>query len=464
MRGRAFGLTTMNSNELGQFSPSLPAWVLYPVAILSVVFLLLAITRLGSRSGAFVMGAAWLRYIMSAFHSVTYMPAVAGMSANALASIGVFVVGLFTINWRLMALRFLLPFYALIAIAIISAVANGQLGAGLVTVLTKLGYLVVMTLSVYAALRRAATGAFMSSLLWAFAPVLVFQAASVLLGVSKHTETDAAAISFIGGYNHEAVFSIMIATCLTTACLTERTNNLLKNGLILVCIGGIILANYRTTLVAIVPLLLAYLGFTSLQRFPQRDRPFVVSALIVFGGSALGIVSLAFAARFQDAAVVATGDVNFFKPPDEYTVEETRLLSGRPVIWSTYIFGWLQGDMLNYVIGNGPESWADRYRVYAHNTLINALYEYGIVGVIATLFLWFSMLAAALRVRHHHRGVLVGAHITFILLNMATMPMWMIEGNLLYGIICGYTLYLLSLPRQSKQAPSTQPAPARPRP
>jgi hypothetical protein len=37
---------------------------------------------------------------------------------------------------------------------------------------------------------------------------------------------------------------------------------------------------------------------------------------------------------------------------------------------------------------------------------------------------------------------------------MATMPMWMIEGNILYGLICGYTLYLLSL--QKKQA--AQPA------
>ena len=29
------------------------------------------------------------------------------------------------------------------------------------------------------------------------------------------------------------------------------------------------------------------------------------------------------------------------------------------------------------------------------------------------------------------------------LLNMATMPHWLIEGNILYGFICGYTVYLL---------------------
>jgi len=62
------------------------------------------------------------------------------------------------------------------------------------------------------------------------------------------------------------------------------------------------------------------------------------------------------------------------------------------------------------------------------------------------------MLAAALRTRHPHTGVLVGAHLSYLVLNMSTMPMWMIEGNILYGIICGYTLYVLSL--RSKPAAS----------
>jgi hypothetical protein len=213
---------------------------------------------------------------------------------------------------------------------------------------------------------------------------------------------------------------------------------------------GIVLANYRTTLVAIAPLLLMYFASSSLLRFPFRDRPFVVSALIVTAGLALGLVSILFAERFQDVGVAASGDVNFFKPPEQYSVDETRLLSGRPRIWSMYIFGWIRGDMLNHIIGFGPESWSRSFTLYAHNTLVNYLYEYGIVGVIGIVFLWFSMLAAALRVRHPQRGTLIGAHIAFLLLNMSTMPMWMIEGNILYGIICGYTLYLLSLQSQQQ--------------
>lgn len=457
----------MNASELGVAAPSLPAYLLFPVAALSAAIILWAMARARHRAGAFVIGSSWLRYVMQAFHTVTYKPVVAGMSVNAAASIGIFLVGLLTINWRHLALRLMIPFYVLIAIAVASAVGNGEIGPGLITVLTKYGYLIVITLSVFSAMRSAHGGALMTTILWAFAPVLIFQALSVVFGVSKQTETDVTAASFIGGYNHEAVFSVILATCLTAACFADRLSRPVKTAIILVCLAGIVLANYRTTLVAIAPLLLAYFGFSTLQRFPLRDRPFVVSALIVVVAIAFGLASLFFAERFGDVSVAASGDVNFFKPADEYTVEESRLLSGRPRIWSMYIYGWLRGDLTEYVIGSGPESWSRDFTVYAHNTLINGLYEYGVVGVVGILFLWFSMLAAALRVRHPNRGVLIGAHLSFLMLNMSTMPMWMIEGNILYGIICGYTLYLLSLqskrPTAAWDAAHAAPAPSAPK-
>lgn len=439
----------MISNELGSASPALPAYLLYPVAFLSLLIILFVMARTRDRAAAFVIGAAWLRYVMSAFHTITYRPLVAGMSSNALASMAIFAVGLMNINLRHLQLRFLLPFYVLIALAVISAFGNGGVSPGLVTAITKHGYLIVIILAVYGSMTRARAGDFMTSILWAFFPVFVWQLMSIVFGYGKLTETDVTAMSYIGGYNHEAAFSVMLATCLTAACFASKINRQLKFAIIVVCVAGIVLANYRTTLVAIAPLLLMYFTSSSLNRFPLRDRPFVVSALIVVGAVGLGVLSLLFAERFNDVTVVTSGDVNFFKPPSEYTVDEGRLLSGRPYIWSAYIFAWLDGDIAEYVIGFGPESWNDTFPLYAHNTLVNYLYEYGVVGVVIILWVWFSMLAAALRVRHPQAGVLVGAHLSYIVLNMATMPMWMIEGNILYGLICGYTLYLLSL--QSKQ-------------
>lgn len=437
-------------------SPSLPMGVLVVVAGLTALLLLRAMASVGSRAGAFVIGASWLRYVMSAFHEIVYKPLAAGMSMNALASIGVFLIGLMNINWRHLALKLLLPFYIMIAIALVSALANGSFGGGAITVMTKYGYLLVMTLGVFGAMQRARNGDFMAALLWAFAPVLIYQAFSVVLGIGKTTEAEAGSTSYIGGYNHEAAFSVALITCLTVACFTERVRNSIKTAIIIACVVGLVLANYRTALVAVAPLLLFYFGATSLQRFPFRDRPFVVSALIVLGGIAIGLASILFAERFQDVGVAASGHVNFFKPPEEYSVAESRLLSGRPRIWSMYIFGWLRGDLLQHIIGFGPESWNKTFLLYAHNTLINSLFEYGLVGVVGLLFLWLSMLSAALRVRHRQRGVLVGAHMTFLLLNMSTMPMWMIEGNILYGIICGYTLHLLALQSRA-QTRTTRP-------
>ncbi|QGZ94044.1 O-antigen ligase family protein [Terricaulis silvestris] len=437
-------------------SPSLPMAILLGVTALTGFFVLSAMGRVRNSAGIFVIGASWLRYVMSAFHEIVYRPLAAGMSGNAVASIGIFFVGLMNINWRHLALKLLVPFYVVIFIALASALANRSLDAGAITVLTKYGYLLVMTLGVFGAMQRSRNGDFMAALLWAFAPALIFQAASVVLRIGKATELTAGSVSYIGGYNHEAAFSVILITCLTVTCFAERVRPVVKNGLIIACVAGLVLANYRTALVAVAPLLLFYLGATSLQRFPFRDRPFVISALIVMGGVALGLASILFAERFQDVGIAASGDVNFFKPPEAYSVEESRLLSGRPRIWSMYIFGWLRGDLLQHIIGFGPESGSKAYVVYAHNTLIGALYEYGLVGLAGLLFLWLSMLAAALRVQHRQRGVLVGAHMTFLLLNMSTMPMWMIEGNILYGIICGYTLYLLSLQSRA-QARVSQP-------
>src|SRR5688500_20280923 len=77
------------------------------------------------------------------------------------------------------------------------------------------------------------------------------------------------------------------------------------------------------------------------------------------------------------------------------------------------------------------------------------------------IVLWSWMLICALRVKHGPKGKLLAAHASFLLLNKATMPHWPIEGNLLYGVICGYTFYLLlGPPTQRAPQPPTAPAPA----
>jgi hypothetical protein len=163
--------------------------------------------------------------------------------------------------------------------------------------------------------------------------------------------------------------------------------------------------------------------------------------------------------RFADLAVTLGNSGDLMKPQALYTDDERLLLSTRPYIWSGYIYAYLDGGTRNHLLGFGPDSWMTVFPVYAHNTLISQLYEYGVVGVGAIVLLWATMLACALQVKRGPRGKLLAAHVSFLLLNMATMPHWMIEGDILYGIVCGYTLYLFYGPAAMPVAAKPRPAP-----
>jgi hypothetical protein len=72
--------------------------------------------------------------------------------------------------------------------------------------------------------------------------------------------------------------------------------------------------------------------------------------------------------------------------------------------------------------------------------LISFLYEMGIVGVIAILFVWARMFRLALSADDRSRALLIGGHLSFLVLNLATLPHWQVEGNILYGVLSGYTI------------------------
>jgi hypothetical protein len=178
-------------------------------------------------------------------------------------------------------------------------------------------------------------------------------------------------------------------------------------------------------------------------RFSPRLR--IIIGLAVLGVSTIGVLTAAWLLRekFTDLATVFSDPGRLIKPQYLYTPDEKRLLSGRPWIWAGYIDAYVNGGTKTLVLGFGPNAWVGKFPVYAHNTLVSTLYEYGVAGVVAMITLWSWMLVAALRIKEGPKGKLLAAHASFLLLNMATMPHWSVEGNILYGIICGYTFYLL---------------------
>ncbi|MBK8161345.1 MAG: O-antigen ligase family protein [Rhodospirillaceae bacterium] len=423
---------------------SMPAWLLYPVTLMVILMLIYPFYRARSVIGGFALFALCFRYIANAHHAITFKASPLGLSWNALGSSAVFLVGLLLIKKRHLLLKQMMPVYCFIAVIVVSGMANHDVH-GIVDVVVKYGYLGLITIVVYEGLDDLGENRMAVLLLWAFVMPFVLQALSVIFGVIKASESDGS-VSYIGGYNHEAAFSIVLMTCFVIACFTTGIRPILRGAILCICLVGILLANYRTAILALAPLAIIQFNMDVIGRFPRQQRSIVAVGVLLISLPAFLAVAWLLRDRFQDISVALSSLDDLIKRPAEYSYEESRLLSGRPYIWSSYISAYMDGGTLNHLVGFGPDAWIGVFVAYAHNTLVSALYEYGIFGVCALLYLWGAMLYTALRVKHGPRGKLVAAHVSFFLLNMATMPQWMLEGDIRYGVICGYTLYFYLRP------------------
>jgi hypothetical protein len=426
------------SEGYSSFSPMLPTAAQLP-AVLILFLLLVAGLRLADTGPArFVVFAIWIRLILSNFHNYTFPKLYAGLSINALSSVALVVLGLLCIRKPSLLAKGIVPLYLFFAIVLLSAALNGNMSAG-ADVLVKYGYLLVIAVATYDALLCGDRRRFGIALLLAFSPLLLFQLLSVLLGVYKHSVIDQS-VAYIGGYNHEAVFSVALVAMFVAASLASGMRRTVRWILLLLVIVGVTLANYRTAILGALPLAAYHFLAMINRRFEPRLRPFVltVCGIIVAGGVVAALFSVE---RFADLRSVAAGDTAVIKAPDEFRPDERNFLSGRAKIWSTYIYAWKDGSPLQQLAGFGPDSWEDRFTSYAHNSFVSFLYEYGLLGVAVLLLVIVTGFVMAALADSESRARLLAAHSGFVLLNMATMPLWQIEGLMLYGILWGYTMF-----------------------
>jgi hypothetical protein len=435
---------------------SLPLWAQLPATAFLAILLLLALRLASGASARFVVFACWLRFILSAYHVYTHREVAAGLTVNALGSVGLFTLGLLLLPRRLLLSSYMIAAYGVAATILISAAANGAFAAAFEP-LVKMGLFAVIALHCYNALRSGDERRFGTAVLLSFTPLPVFQAISLVLDLPKSSELEAVP-SYIGGYDHEAAFSVGLVAMFVTAGIARQVALPWRMLALPVAIVGILLANYRTAALAMAPLLLFLLlmGFGAF--FSRKFRPVVTTALaaslvFVTAGSVLALD------RFEELRTIALSDTAVFRPPNELTYEEGDLLNGRIMVWSQYYYQWKDGDQLQRLVGFGPSSWEAYFPVYAHNTFVGTLFEYGIIGIIALGFLIGAGLVLAFRTGAD-KARLVAAHLSFITLNMATMPMWLVEGLLLYGLLWGYTIFY----RTQAARPRAQPmgVPVRP--
>lgn len=425
-----------------QGSRLLPAAALYPATALAVLVLVYALTRTPHLTGRFLIATIWLRYMMQVFHDVTHPPLYGGFSINALVSLGVCVLGAAIVSHRLRVIGRFPVVLALMGAIVLSGLINSAY-AGTVETLLKWSYFLIVALCLYDCMQRDGDARILGPLLWVFAPPLVLQALSIALGAGKASESDGS-ISFIGGFSHEAAFSMVLVTCFALASLAPRLNPAVRAGLLTACVIGIFAANYRTSLIALAPIAIGFLTFSTTRSFTSRQRMFVGATTLLCAVGLTVIAAWALRERMADIAVAAGSDA-MFKPPGDFNDTERALFSGRVYLWSLYLDAYLAGDDLRILFGFGPDAWVNVFPKYAHNTIISYLYEFGALGAILIVLVWTTMLARARAIPDPWmRGQVIFAHIGFIVLNFATMPHWQLEGLILYGLLCGYTIALTS--------------------
>ncbi len=409
------------------------------LALLSAYLIYRTIRRQCNKYLAFVIVAVWLRFLLSAFHTITYDPLIAGFSINALASIGIAGLGVLLLPTNYFKLKNLAPIYAFLAVILVSGVINREL-VGLINVLVKWVFFLVIAGGLFLAIRSTDKDIALKKFLVVFFLPVALQIMSIVLGEVKATEADGSA-SYIGGYNHEAAFSMIIAAFVLTVGLLSPSVIRFRGALFALGCVLLVLVNYRTSILAILPMTAIFL-FTSLEaRIPQRQKPvFFVFALI---GIALGFLLLSYfmQERFADVFVFLSSWQDLLKAPMYYTEKEKDIFSARVFIWAQYVHAFVNADWINQLIGMGPESWNGVFKKYAHNTYVSFLYEYGLLGLGAFVYAVGRFLIQAYRCADRHFAwLLFSSMVGFLIMNMATMPLWNIEGLILYAILLGSAL------------------------
>ena len=337
--------------------PSLPLWFLLPATGLFAVATIYWIIQTPGRAARYLIFVCWVRYTLGALHEFTYREAVFGVRWVALGSAALIALGLVVLDKRRLFSKPFVPVVAICGLMVISAIFNQELGRAIDPVLRFL-FFILTTVAVWQALESNGSSV-IRRLLFVFAQPIVFQLASIALGVAKAGELDGS-VSYIGGYYHEELFSLILVAAFLTAVLATKLDAWVRSGVFVLSLAGIYLTDYRTTILAVVPLAITFL-LVVMPRFIRQDQRTLVRLMAVVVGSGLIVAGLAATGgRFSDLAAVASTDL--FKPPEAYTYADQRILSARPYIWSQYLYAYAESPVLRKSLATDPTHGSANFR------------------------------------------------------------------------------------------------------
>jgi O-antigen ligase len=271
----------------------------------------------------------------------------------------------------------------------------------------------------------------------AFVMPVTLQVLSIVLGEAKATEADGSA-SYVGGYNHEAAFSMIIVSFIFVVGLTERTSIRFRTSLFTISIFLLVLVNYRTAILTILPIAAVFYFSQVEQRLKPSQKAPVLTVVTMVIVMVFLVLSFSMRERFSDVGLLISNLDIIFKAPMYFSDAEQDIMSARVYIWSQYINAYSNADLLHQIFGFGPDSWKNQFDLYAHNTYVSYLYEYGFLGLFSFVGMLTYVLFLAFKVSDSRLSkILAFSIIGFLIMNLATMPLWNIEGLIFYAIVVG---------------------------
>ena len=379
-----------------------------------------------------------IRFVLASFPNIAYPQIIGPFSLVSLYSI--FLVGFIGIfflsnNIEVKKDSSLLFIGSILILMVLAAIINSHYVQSVAS-LVKWVMILLLTNLVFNAVKEDGAIKVLNAIGYSYLYPIMMLLASVILGVSKATENDGST-SYVGGFNHEAVFSVIILSGMfifvLKAALQRRYLFMLANVLLMFIL--LFLVNYRTTILACLGMVMAVGCLVFFKSSIGKKIMILFCSVFVF--TIVGnLESSSIVERFQEIPQALANLSNFAVLPEFFDGDERRFFSGRIFFWSSYIHEALNGSIYQIWFGHGMDSWKGFFEKYAHNTFVSFFYEIGFVGVFLLLAFFVTLAIKAFKGEHWLAKVLlVGAIAAFIILNIATMPLWQIEGVIFLSIL-----------------------------
>lgn len=427
-------------------APAIPFWALIPITVACSYLLLRALRITTGRAGRFALIAIWLRIVFDTFFQITADPLVAGLSLNAMLSISTALIGLVMIDPRNISMRWMLPVYGLLSAVMLSHVFNGELKAAFNGIFKTL-YLIVLTLAVYEGLRQNGRGRYSRALMWVVVMFVILQATALVLDVKLVNVSDNS-VAYSAGYGHEADVAIILAMAFLPVMLATGVAHVWRYIAIVLLMICLLMANYRTVVLPILPFVAFYFCAEALKRWDKRSRPIIGVGVASVGALALFAGAIMAGDRLDDFYSLASNPGKLLRPTASFTTEEKHAASSRAYVWSTYFEKYNNAPPIQKLVGKGTDSWSanvlssdgEVIGAYPQSEFIGYLHDYGLYGFVALNLFLFNLIWLSYKCDPESRRLLVLFNLMLLLVQISTMPLWLMQGMILYGVVGGYVM------------------------